>query len=126
MRSFLKSQAAKFYQLKVTIPQFAILNFLSTEGERKMTDLARFMNVSTAAITGIIDRLAMAGYIVRRSDPGDRRVTMVKLTPKGNGLVKKSFQQRRRMIMDMFGRISQRERGDYLRILMHIKEHLPE
>jgi hypothetical protein len=51
---------------------------------------------------------------------------MVKLTPKGNGLVKKSFQQRRRMIMDMFGRISQRERGDYLRILMHIKEHLPE
>ncbi len=111
--------------MKVTIPQFAILNFLSTEGEHKMTDMAKFMNVSTAAITGIIDRLAMSGYVVRKPDPDDRRITRVRLTSKGADLVKKSFHQRRQMIMDMFGKISQIEREDYLRILTHIKEHLP-
>lgn len=125
MRSFLKQQTSKFYQMKVTIPQFAILNFLNTEGEHKMTDMAKFMNVSTAAITGIIDRLAKSGYVIRRPNPDDRRIIRVKLTSRGHGLVKKSFQQRRQMIIDMFGKISQKERGDYLRILTHIKEHLP-
>jgi len=125
MRNYLKQQTSKFYQMKVTIPQFAILNFLSTEGEHKMTDMAKFMNVSTAAITGIIDRLAKSGYVVRRPDPNDRRITRVRLTPKGADLVKKSFHQRRQMIIDMFGKISEREREEYLRILTHIKEHLP-
>ena len=126
MRSFLKNQTTKFYQLKVTIPQFAILNFLNTKGDHKMTDMAKFMNVSTAAITGIIDRLAKSGYVVRKHDPDDRRIVQVKITPKGNDLVKKSFHQRRQMIIDMFGKISHKEREDYLRILTHIKEHLPE
>lgn len=125
MRNFLKQQMSKFYQMKITIPQFAILNFLKTEGEHKMTDMAKFMNVSTAAITGIIDRLAKSGYVVRRHNPDDRRVIRVSLTAKGSDLVKKSFQQRRQMIIDMFGKISQEEREDYLRILTHIKEHLP-
>lgn len=126
MRNFLKQQTAKFYQMKVTIPQFAILNFLGTKGDHKMTDMAKFMNVSTAAMTGIVDRLAKYGYVVRKHDPDDRRIVQVKITPKGADLVKKSFQQRRQMIMDMFGRISQKEREDYLRILTHIKDHLTE
>lgn len=125
MRSFLKQQTSKFYQMKVTIPQFAVLNFLSAEGEHKMTDMAKFMNVSTAAITGIIDRLAKSGYVVRKHDSNDRRIVRVRLTSNGSDLVKKSFQQRRQMIMDMFGKITQKEREDYLRILTRIKEHLP-
>lgn len=125
MRSFLKQQTSKFYQMKVTIPQFAILNFLNTDGEHKMTDMAKFMNVSTAAITGIIDRLTKSGYVVRKHDSDDRRIVRVNLTAKGGDLVKKSFQKRRQMIIDMFGKISQKEREDYLRILTHLKEHLP-
>ena len=124
MRGYLKQQTSKFYQMKITIPQFAILNFLNSEGEHQMTDMAKFMNVSTAAITGIIDRLAKSGYVVRKPDPNDRRVIRVKLTPKGIDLVKKSFHQRRQMIIDMFGKISVGERAEYLRILTHIKEHL--
>ncbi|MDD5679959.1 MAG: MarR family transcriptional regulator [Candidatus Omnitrophica bacterium] len=125
MRNFLKQQTDKFYQMKITIPQFAILNFLSTEGEHKMTDMAKFMNVSTAAVTGIIDRLTKSGYVTRKHDPDDRRIVRVKLTDKGIDLVKKSFHQRRQMIIDMFGKISQKEREDYLHILTHIKERLP-
>lgn len=126
MRAYLKKQNSKFYQTKVTIPQFAILNFLNTEGDHKMTDMAKFMNVSTAAITGIIDRLAKYGYVVRKHDSSDRRIVQVKITPKGSDLIKKSFCERRQMIIDMFGKISEGERAEYLRILTHIKEHLTE
>jgi DNA-binding MarR family transcriptional regulator len=40
-------------------------------------DLARELNLTTGAITGLVDRLADAGYARRTADPGDRRRVLV-------------------------------------------------
>jgi len=39
--------------------------------------------VSNGNVTGIIDRLAAEGMVVRLAHQGDRRATFVRLTPKG-------------------------------------------
>jgi len=101
-----------------------ILDFLEKNGESKMTDLAHFVSVSTAAMTGMVDRLVNYGYVVRESELHDRRVIKIKLNLRGNRLVKKINQQRRNMIIDVFGRVSETDRSDYLRVLMKIKEVL--
>ena len=44
-----------------------------------MTDLARFMTVSAAAMTGIMDRLVRDGYAARGYDTKDRRIIKAKL-----------------------------------------------
>lgn len=46
-------------------------------------DLARRMSVTTAASTGIVDRLAARGHVVRRPHPSDGRRTDVEITPSG-------------------------------------------
>ena len=89
-----------------------------------MTDLARFMGVSTAAMTGIVDRLVRDGYAVRTFYPHDRRIIKVKLTTRGGELLRKVNQQRRQMLIKIFGRISETDRREYLRILMQIKDIL--
>jgi DNA-binding MarR family transcriptional regulator len=43
------------------------------------SDLARSTGISTAAATGLVDRLEAAGYVRRVADPGDRRRTIVTL-----------------------------------------------
>jgi len=48
----------------------------------------------------------------------------IKLNLRGNRLVKKKNKQRRNMIIDVFGRVSETDRSDYLRVLMKIKEVL--
>lgn len=124
MKEFLKQQTADFYKTKITLPQFAVIEALRMRGECKMTELARLINVTTAATTGIIDRLVKAGYVVRESDPKDRRVVDVKVTAKGIKIVDRAKEDRRQMIMKIFGVVSRSEREQYLGILMHIKEHL--
>ncbi len=124
MKEFMRHQTDEFYKSNVTLPQFAILDLLSTGGESKMTDIAKFMNVTTAAMTGIVDRLIKYNYVSRARNPKDRRVVKVKLTAKGSGVVKKLIEHRRQALINMFGKVSQKEREDYLRILTHIKEHL--
>ena len=123
-KDFLRQQSSEFYKVKVTLPQIIILNFLHTQGETKMSDMARTMEVTTAAMTGIVDRLVRESYVTRIYDPSDRRIIKIRLTSKGKILVERINQQRQQMIIKIFGKISAVERQDYLRILMHIRDIL--
>jgi DNA-binding MarR family transcriptional regulator len=51
------------------------------------TQLYREMMLTSGAMTNRIDRLEEAGLVARRPDPGDRRGTLVRLTPKGKALI---------------------------------------
>ncbi len=124
MKEFSRRLGSEFNTGRITLPQFLILQFLHQERIMRMTDLANFMQVTTAAMTGIVDRLLKSGYVAREYDSDDRRIIKVKLTPKGMELFKKVNQQRRQMIIDIFGKISEQDRADYLRILTQIKEML--
>lgn len=46
-------------------------------------DLARHLDITTAAATGVVDRLEARGHVVRRPIPGDRRRTGVHITDAG-------------------------------------------
>jgi len=124
MKEFARRNANELSKGRITLPQLFTLGFLNEKGESRMTDLARFMKVTTAAMTGVVDRLVREAYILRVYSPKDRRIIKVKLTPKGEGLIKKINQQKRSMIINIFGKISDSERQDYLRILTRIHDIL--
>lgn len=126
IQEFARRQANELYKGKITLPQFLILDLLSKKGESKMSELAQLMAVTTAAITGIADRIIRYGYALRVYDPADRRIIRIKLTSKGVTLVRKINQQRHKMIIDIFGRISAHEREEYLSILMRIRSILAQ
>lgn len=123
-REFARHYMGDFYAEKITLPQFLVLEFLFLNTESKMKDLALAMHVSTAAMTGIVDRIVRDDYAVRVFDPGDRRIIKIKLTSKGVGVVKKINTQRRKMVMNLFSKISEAERENYLRIVTKIKDAL--
>jgi DNA-binding MarR family transcriptional regulator len=55
------------------------LNILSFSGHMTAGELARATGLTTASITGVIDRLAEAGYVRRERDAHDRRRVVVHL-----------------------------------------------
>ena len=124
MREFFKCQSNEFSKGKITLPQFVVLGFLERQQEARMTDIATHLWVSTAAATGIIERLVKCGYVSRTQQPGDRRIVKIRLTAKGNELVKKVTIEKRQMIMEIFGRLTQAERDQYIRILMRLHQNI--
>lgn len=125
-REILRLQTQGFYKTKITMPQLIVLEDLSRTGPLKMSDLAHRMHVTTAAATGMIDRLVRDGYVARVNDPKDRRITWIKLTGKGEKSTHHIVAQRKHITAQMFGMISNNEREEYLRILRHILEHLTQ
>jgi DNA-binding MarR family transcriptional regulator len=124
MKDFSRMQPAEIYKGKITLPQVLILQYLSTQEPVKMTDIANFMKVSTAATTGIVDRLVKSGYVSRVFDQDDRRIIRIKITLKGMDLMRKIAQERRSMVIHVFGKISEKDRQDYLRVIMRVKDIL--
>lgn len=58
-----------------------------TTGPMGPAELARVLEVSTAASTGIVDRLEARGHVARVADPADRRRTSVQVTDSGRAEV---------------------------------------
>jgi len=55
------------------------LNILSFNGRMTAGELARATGLTTASITGVVDRLEEAGYVRRERDPRDRRRVVIRL-----------------------------------------------
>lgn len=67
-----------------TLPRFDVLAALYRErAGMLMSDLSRYLLVSNGNVTGIVDRLVGDGMVVRTRREGDRRTSMVRLTPAG-------------------------------------------
>src|SRR5215468_880158 len=55
------------------------LNILSFSGHMTAGELARATGLTTASITGVVDRLEEAGFVTRERDPNDRRRVVIQL-----------------------------------------------
>jgi MarR family 2-MHQ and catechol resistance regulon transcriptional repressor len=67
----------------ITIQQYNILRILRGEGRPLPSlEIASRMIQVVPAITGLVDRLETAGFVVRRRCQEDRRVVYVELAPK--------------------------------------------
>lgn len=67
-----------------TLPRFDVMAALHRfEDGLKMSALSGVLRVSNGNVTGIVDRLEEEGLAQRVQVPGDRRASLVRLTPKG-------------------------------------------
>jgi DNA-binding MarR family transcriptional regulator len=88
-REFLLNLSKDLSRGNISFSQFYLLSYLSTSREMTMTDIARKMGHSTAAATGLVDRMEKLGYVERAHAADDRRKVMVRITAKGLELVAK-------------------------------------
>lgn len=82
-RSFLLDLSRELNKRNISYAQFFLLGYLSREDYLTMTDISKKMGHSTAAATGLVDRLEKYGYVQRLHASDDRRKVMVQITRKG-------------------------------------------
>ncbi|MBV8106112.1 MAG: MarR family transcriptional regulator [Hyphomicrobiales bacterium] len=71
----------------VTLPQFDLLAQLQREQDGlRLGELSRRLMVTNGNVTGLVDKLADGGFVVRETVPGDLRVQVVRMTKAGASL----------------------------------------
>ena len=102
---FKRVHSSVFRNFGLSFPQYNVLRVLdaSQNGQNKISDVSRIMLVPGANITGLAKRLEKDGFIIKKSNPDDDRVTLLEITPKG----KKTLQN------------IEKEKNQWLELMMH-------
>lgn len=86
-RSCILNLSSELNRGNISFPQFFLLTYLSSEDYLTMSAIAKKMGHSTAAATGLVDRLEKLGFVERVHAAEDRRKIMVRITSSGSEIV---------------------------------------
>ena len=88
--AYKKDADSIFRNYGLTFSKYNVLRILSNspDGKNTITITSRIMLVSGANMTGIAKRLEKDGFIIRRSDSSDERITLLEITPRGRQAIK--------------------------------------
>ena len=70
-------------QTSITPGGMFVLGSLKRNGILSMSDIGKCLSMPKPHITVIVDKLIEEGYVERQSDPNDRRIVNILITPKG-------------------------------------------
>lgn len=123
-RCFVLHLSEELSRGQVSFPQFSLLGHVSDSGVLSMSEIAEKMEHTTAAATGLVDRLENLGYVVRSHDDDDRRKVLTRLTPKGEELVDRIRQNIIEKLTCVSGILTPHEQVTWLQIYEKIHQYI--
>lgn len=105
-----------------TLPRFDMMAQLHRAPDgMKMSELSRYMMVTNGNVTGITDQLEKEGLVKRVKDPGDRRSSVIRLTPQGKKTFIAMEHAHEQWIRELFSSVPEQDRHTLFKLLGHLK-----
>jgi DNA-binding MarR family transcriptional regulator len=113
---FKRYHSSVFRNYGLTFPQYNILRVLeaSKNGCNKMSHVSRIMLVPGANITSIAKRLEKDGFILKKPDSNDDRVTLLEITPKGRRALQHIEKDKDASLETILKPLSEKQKRDLL------------
>ncbi len=99
----------KLKRLDLSVPQLDVLSTLTESEGMSQQELAGRLYVTKGNISGLLDRMAEAGLVQRRSIATDRRSYAIHLTDQGRSLVARGMEIQAVFVNETLGRLSDGE-----------------
>jgi DNA-binding MarR family transcriptional regulator len=104
--------------------QAILLMILSHEDGMSHSEIAAKLQISPAAATKVIKRMEQAGYLQRRADPDDERVSRVYLQDKGRAVIAEIDRAFGELDRAMFDGLLESDLEQFRNLLTHMQANL--
>jgi DNA-binding MarR family transcriptional regulator len=111
------AMAERLRDVGLSVPQCDVLTTLTEQEGVSQQDLAERLYVTKGNISGLIDRLVVAGLVERRALPNDRRSHAICLTAAGRKAAEVGIALQRDFVGQTLGRLSE---GDLVAFEAHL------
>ena len=118
-------------RLKARLPQghldpalMFVLHQVQTNGSLRVSELAGCMGLDASTASRHVRHLEDGGYLTRTGDPGDRRASRVRLTPKGRGALARAMRARAAVVDQAIADWPDHERATLTTLMTRLAESL--
>jgi len=120
--NFKRTHSAIFKKYGLSFPQYNILRVLeaSDMGQNKISAVGKIMLVPGANMTGLAKRLEQNGFLLRKSDSSDERVTLLAITQKGQDTLRLIEVEKNQTIDMILQDLTQTEKEMFLQTVKKI------
>lgn len=110
----------------VSQSRLELLHQLYQVDEISQKALQKEVNIDNAAITRHLKQLEVSGMILRRKNPSDNRITLVKLTDYGYQKISYYHEEKKRFVTSVLKDFSEEERELLFDMLNRIQDNVKE
>lgn len=96
-------------KLGLTNLQLGVLGAVYSKDNCTMSELAQDRFVVPSAATRMAEELVKKGLLERTSDPGDRRIVRLRITPQGRDALDRVHQEAADVLSTLLGRMTEEE-----------------
>jgi DNA-binding MarR family transcriptional regulator len=107
----ISAQSVAAVETEVSLPQLRLLVILASRGAQSLNEVARNLEIHASNATRACDRVVEAGLVRRQDDPNDRRLLQLTLTRRGEQLVERVMDHRRRHIEQLLAQMPSDQRA---------------
>ena len=97
--------------------QIKLVVHLALHGLQTMSEVAEGLEVTTPAVTGLVDKLEKRGMVERVRDSQDRRVVRVRLAPHAQQLAEAHLAERRSQMRSVLATLTPEEQRTFIKTL---------
>ncbi|MBI2611649.1 winged helix-turn-helix transcriptional regulator [Candidatus Gottesmanbacteria bacterium] len=97
-------------QLQITHSQVIMMHAIKHRGEVSQTDIAKYWQITDAAVSRQVEILATKGFIKLWQNPQNRRENLLSLTGSGQNYLQKAFKLLDKTFSELFQVLSASER----------------
>lgn len=102
--------------------QFRCLMTVRRHPDRKMNEIAEHMEIGLPALSQVVTRLVRRGLLRRDRTPDDRRVVLLRLTPRAEELLRQDFAGKKATMRATYQQLGEQELYDVLKGLRTLAE----
>lgn len=111
---------------KLSFAQYFLLGFLARDERLSMSEIATKMGHTTAAATGLVDRLEALGFLKRSHCCDDRRKIEVEITASGAELVSRVREDMIGNVLCMMSKLTTEQQKTWVYIYEKVLDHCTE
>ena len=100
----------------LTLAQFGVLDALYHLGPQNQKLIGEKLLCSGGNVTRVVDNLERDGFVLRKTNPLDRRYYHVRLTSSGRERIKKVFSEHLEVLVEAFSVLSPEEQAELGRL----------
>ena len=124
MRTMRHSLSGKLGASHITMLQFEALWHIKQNKNTQMSDISKHFATTMPTATSLVDKLILINLVKRIDDPEDRRIVNVKLTKKGEKILRDFLRQRESRMNLFLSFLSLSDKKDLLRIMKKISKNI--